>query len=313
MSAKSGLLSVFIALFSINALAVPPGQKLAAQTTDATFNFCIMEGVGKQQSQSEAELLWEPVHQAINKAIGAKTRFHLYQSFVSIERDIKDATCDIALVKPVHYAGLAIRSHGYEPILRVEGAYVGNFIVHKDSAIKKYEDLAGKTIMLPDEKSLQSLLAKRYFKEHPLNPPVVIKHTRLQETVLFAVETKAVDAGWVNPTLAAQWTKSGSGWMSGAIRESVIEHLEKNNDKKRIAELNDEAAQKQRILHKSDPYPYWVVIASKRINGQGMAIRQGLIRLAQDPAQKAALESLGIKKGFAEVDAATRKFYESLI
>jgi ABC-type phosphate/phosphonate transport system substrate-binding protein len=290
-----------------------PKQPSAPASPSATYQFCIMEGVGKQQSQAEAEALWEPLQLTVSKAIGAKARFHLYQNFTSIERDIRDGNCDIALVKPVHYAGMAMREYGYEPVVRVEGSYVGNFVVHKDSAIKKYEDLAGKTIMLPDEKSLQSLLAKRYFKEHPLNPPPILKHTRLQETVLYAVETKTADAGWVNPTLAAQWVKGGSGFMSGAIKEGVINYLQKAGDEARLAEIRNEANQQQRVLHKSDAYPYWVVISGKRINGQGLLIRQALLKYGQDPANKAVLESMGIKKGFAEVDEKTRKFYESLI
>lgn len=252
-------LSLFAASLLVYAAASYANPKQVTNPNAAvvapTFQFCIMEGVGKQQNQGEAEAMWEPLQQVVNKTLGAKTRFNLYQNFALIERDIKDQNCDIALIKPVHYAGMAMREYGYEPVVQVGGAYVGNFIVHRDSKIKSYEDLAGKTIMLPDEKSLQSLLAKRYIKEHPLNPPPVIKHTRLQETVLYSVETGLADAGWVNPTLAAQWVDKGSGWMTGAIRESVIQSLEKNNDTRRIEELKEEAAKKQRILHKSDPYP----------------------------------------------------------
>jgi len=292
-------------------------SKPAAKTTSAapavTFQFCIMEGVGKQQSQSEAETMWEPLQQVVNKSLGAKTRFNLYQNFALIERDIKESNCDIALIKPVHYAGMAIREYGYEPVVQVGGAYVGNFIVHRDSKLKSYEDLAGKTIMLPDEKSLQSLLAKRYIKEHPLSPPPIIKHTRLQETVLYSVETGLADAGWVNPTLATQWVNKGSGWMTGAIREAVVQNLEKNNDTRRLEELKAEASQKQRILHKSDPYPYWIVVASKKVNGHSAVLRKAFLQYAQDPANKATLEGLGIKKGFIEVDDKARKFYESLI
>lgn len=310
-------LSLFAASLLVYAAASYTNPKQVTNPNAAvvapTFQFCIMEGVGKQQNQGEAEAMWEPLQQVVNKTLGAKTRFNLYQNFALIERDIKDQNCDIALIKPVHYAGMAMREYGYEPVVQVGGAYVGNFIVHRDSKIKSYEDLAGKTIMLPDEKSLQSLLAKRYIKEHPLNPPPVIKHTRLQETVLYSVETGLADAGWVNPTLAAQWVDKGSGWMTGAIRESVIQSLEKNNDTRRIEELKEEAAKKQRILHKSDPYPYWVVVASKKVNGRSGQIRQALLQFAQDPANKATLEGLGIKKGFIEVDDKARKFYESLI
>ncbi len=294
-------------------LASPKQNPRAAAAATDTYQFCIMEGVGKQQSQADAEAYWEPLQKTVSKAIGSKALFHLYQSFALIERDLREGSCDIALIKPVHYAGMAMKSYGYEPVVRIGGAYVGNFVVHRDSPIKDYAGLAGKTIMLPDEKSLQSLLAKKYFKEHPLNPPPIIKHTRLQETVLYAVETQTVDAGWVNPTMAAQWVDKGSNWMTGAIREAVIENLEKNNDTKRLEELKAEATMKQKILHKTAPYPYWVIIASKSVNGRAASIRQALLEFAQDPANKATLEKMGIKKGFLEVDAKTREFYESFI
>ena len=101
--------------------------------------------------------------------------------------------------------------------------------------------------------------------------------------------------------------------MTGAIREAVVQNLEKNNDTRRLEELKAEASQKQRILHKSDPYPYWIVVASKKVNGHSAVLRQAFLQYAQDPANKATLEGLGIKKGFIEVDDKARKFYESLI
>lgn len=310
---KPLLLFAALAAHMVGAIASPKGTTVSKAPAGPVYQFCIMEGVGKQQSQADAEALWEPLQKTVSKAIGERALFHLYQSFALIERDLKEGACDIALIKPVHYAGMAMKSHGYEPVVRIGGAYVGNFVVHRDSPIKDYAGLAGKTIMLPDEKSLQSLLAKKYFKENPLNPPPILKHTRLQETVLYAVETQTVDAGWVNPTLAAQWVDKGSNWMTGAIREAVISNLEKNNDTRRLEELKAEASMKQKILHRTEPYPYWVIVASKRVNGRGEAIRQALLQFAQDPANKTALESMGIKKGFLEVDAKTRSFYESLI
>lgn len=55
------------------------------------------------------------------------------------------------------------------------------------------------------------------------------------------------------------------------------------------------------------------MVASKKVNGRSGQIRQALLQFAQDPANKATLEGLGIKKGFIEVDDKARKFYESLI
>lgn len=245
------------------------GLSLFAQHVRAENTFCLVEGAGSP-SLSPYEIIssWSEVVETISSASKTKYVIQHFISFDSIEKVFKNKTCTVALVKPIQYAALAMRDSGYQMVTSIKGEFIGNFIVRaNDTRMKAISDLGGKTIMLPDPKALQSLLAKRELKQLKIVPSPEIKHTRLQEVVLYAVEKGFVDAGFVNPTMAKVWAEKGG-----------------------------------KVLYKTKPNPYWVIIASKEVSEKEIvAMREGLLKLERTDKGAASLAKIGIK-GFESND-----------
>ncbi len=101
-----------------------------------------------------------------------------------------------------------MRDDGYQPLVRRAGPYKAAFIVAKDSPIKTLTEARKVRIVMPDEHSATTAVARAELRRHNITNPDVL-HVKFQEAVAQQVTGGLGQVGVVNPTIARQWTEQG--------------------------------------------------------------------------------------------------------
>ncbi|MDB5871898.1 MAG: hypothetical protein JWQ07_1340 [Ramlibacter sp.] len=146
--------------------------------------------------------------------IGAQIRNKqvLVDPIIDIRRFVQQALSEqkplVIFGKSVNQLAKLVRDQGYQPLVRRPEPYKAAFIVSKDSPIQSLAQLGGKKLLLPDEFSATTAVARAEIRAQSLREPYM-SHTRFQDTVAAQVAAGIAEAGVVNPTLAKRWQESG--------------------------------------------------------------------------------------------------------
>jgi ABC-type phosphate/phosphonate transport system substrate-binding protein len=147
----------------------------------------------------------------------------LVDPIIDIRRFVQQALGEekplIVFGKSVNQLSKLVRDHGYHPLARRADPYRAAFIVSKDSPIQTLSQLGGHRLLLPDEASATTAVAKAELRHQGVREPF-ISHTRFQDGVASAVALGMAEAGVVNPTIARKW-KEGGGRVVGETRPVV--------------------------------------------------------------------------------------------
>ena len=149
-----------------------------------TYTFAVVPQFKPAQLQQE----WTPVLERLSRETGVKFKLAIAPSVVKFESEITKGTPDFAFVNP-YQAVIAMKAHGYVPMLRDRKPLNGILVVRKDSPYKKLQDLDGKIIGFPSPNAfgaslfMRALLSEanpikftpRYLNNHNL----VFKHVSL--------------------------------------------------------------------------------------------------------------------------------------
>lgn len=147
----------------------------------------------------------------------------LVDPIIDIRRFVQQALGEekplILFGKSVNQLSKLVRDHGYQPVVRRADPYRAAFIVAKDSPIQTLSQLGGRRLLLPDESSATTAVAKAELRAQGVRDPYV-SHTRFQDSVATQVSMGLAEAGVVNPTIARKW-KEGGGRIVGETQPVV--------------------------------------------------------------------------------------------
>jgi len=142
---------------------------------------------------------------------------------IDIRRFVQQAQSDqkplLVFGKSVNQLSKLVRDQGYQPLVRRNEPYKAAFIVPAGSSIQTFADLGGRKLLMPDEFSATSAVAKAEIRRANIREPY-ISHTRFQESVANQIATGLAEAGVVNPTVAKKW-KEGGGRIVGETQPVV--------------------------------------------------------------------------------------------
>ena len=141
-----------------------------------------------------------------------KMRQMLVDPIIDIRRFVQQALVDdkpmVVFGKSVNQLSKLVRDHGYQPLVARSDPYRAAFIVPRDSSVRDLSQLGGRKLLMPDEHSATTAVAKAELRLRGVREPF-ISHTRYQDSVAAAVSAGMAEAGVVNPTIARKWKESG--------------------------------------------------------------------------------------------------------
>lgn len=255
-------------LFSILALCALT-QSGAALAEEGTLMLGVVEGVAEQMSLSEIQTKYKGLAEHLGIVLNRKVKLESTQSFRSAERNLKNKRYDFVFIRPSNVAAKAIRDDKYQIVAAATNpGFTANFIVKKDSPIKKPDDLRGKRVSMPEESSLMAQVGRSVMRDAKLDPKKeTIQYARLQETVLSMVDQGLADVGVVAPLQAKEWEKRGGV-----------------------------------VAFKSRKLPFWSLLASPKISaGDVEKAQQALVALDGNDAKR-VLQPMAVK-GFTVASA----------
>jgi ABC-type phosphate/phosphonate transport system substrate-binding protein len=187
--------------------AVPFGW---AQQAPGSARLLVNEAVTADLSISMLAMRYKAWADYMAAPIKAKSM--LVDPIIDIRRFVQQALGDnkpqIVFGKSVNQLSKLVRDHGYQPLVRRADPYRSAFIVPKNSTIGGFAQLGGRKLLLPDESSATTAVAKAELRRLNVREPY-ISHTRFQDSVAAQVATGLADAGVVNPTIARKWKEAG--------------------------------------------------------------------------------------------------------
>jgi len=228
----------------------------------ANVLFGIAEGVAAQSSFGDMQDKYQPLADYLGHVLKAKVTLESSQSIKSALVNLKKSRYDLMFCRPSNVAAKAIRDDKYQLVVMAKGDFAANFIVRKDSGLKKPEDIFNHMIALPEKNSLMAKVGLATIRDLGGKvAPSQLHFTRYQEAVNFMVEMKFADVGIVAPALVKPWVKKGGV-----------------------------------VLFKSKKLPFWSIIASPKMSKEDVAkMRKALMDMENTDEGKKILAKIGVK------------------
>lgn len=115
---------------------------------------------------------------------------------------------DLVFGKSVNQLAKLVRDDGYQPLVHRAGPYKAAFIVAKNSPIRTLGEAANARIIMPDEYSATTAVARAELRRHNISKPNVM-YVRYQGAVAQQITSGMGQVGVVNPTIARKWAEEG--------------------------------------------------------------------------------------------------------
>jgi phosphonate transport system substrate-binding protein len=236
-------------------------QSASAETKD-TLLLGVNEGVAAQQSAQELQEKYRGFAAYLGTVLKRTVHVESSQIMVGSAASLKKARYDLMYVRPSNVAAKAMRDNKYTLVASVKGSFTADFIVNKDSPLKKPEDIRGQRIAMSAPTSLMAKVGMATMRDMGIDPKSQqIRTSRYQEAVNYMVQQKFADVGVVAPVLANAWEKEGGT-----------------------------------VLFKSRELPFWCVIAGPTMSADDIAkVRAALLALEGTEASKIIFPRMGIK------------------
>lgn len=234
-----------------------------ATASDDNLLLGVNEGSSGSADFQQRQSKYKPFADYLSTVVKKQVMLESAQDLKSLKKNLQSGRFGLLMVRPSHISAAAMRDQKYVLVAAAKGSAVTSFIVHKDSALKKPSDLAGKSIAMPDVNAYPSRVGLAMLNEAGLKAESLnIRNFRTQEAVGYSVEQKLVDVGVVvsYSNVAKEWEGKG-----------------------------------HRILFKSKPLPYWSIIASPKLSPETVSkVRAALLKLNDTPEGEATLKAIGV-------------------
>ena len=171
-------------------LAIVTPLRLQAQETRKPLGF----GIVPQQAASRLAEDWAPLLAEISRRADVPLVFRTAANIPVFEQRLGLGEYDLAYMNPYHYVVFHAAS-GYRAFAREQERKIkGILVVRKDSAYRKPDDLAGKTVVFPAPAAFAaSILPQAEFGR--LNIPIEAKFVASHDSVYRAVASGLQEAG----------------------------------------------------------------------------------------------------------------------
>jgi ABC-type phosphate/phosphonate transport system substrate-binding protein len=197
-------------LAGIGAAAVGGFSASIAQQAAPSWRLLVNEAVTADLSISMLAMRYRSWADYLGARISNKQV--LVDPIIDIRRFVQQALSEqkplVVFGKSVNQLAKLVRDQGYQPLVRRPEPYKAAFIVGRDSPIQNLAQLGGRKLLMPDEFSATTAVAKAEIRAQNVREPYM-SHTRFQDTVAAQVSAGIAEAGVVNPTLAKRWQESG--------------------------------------------------------------------------------------------------------
>lgn len=151
----------------------------------------VTEGVTYQAGDSQIEAKFEPIAEALSKALKQPVTIKVLSSYRSAREALKQNQVDLAFVHPAHVALEATKTGSYKTIAWTAGftEYKVSFLCRDPQAISNWKEIVGKSLVMPDPDSITSVITRAMLREQGLQDGAVkTTNTRYQDAVPFYVQ-----------------------------------------------------------------------------------------------------------------------------
>ncbi len=178
------------------------GLALAASLAGAQSSelvFAVTEGVTYQATPKEIRDKFEPVADALSRALKRPVRMQVVPVYDDLRAGLAAQQYDLAFIHPAHLALEAIKAGRYKAVAWTTGytEYKVSVMAPASFAIKSLDDLKGKTLVTPEKDSITWAMVNAMLREQKLTPnkDVTIRTTRYQDAVPFYIDNGFAAAG----------------------------------------------------------------------------------------------------------------------
>lgn len=151
----------------------------------------ITEGVTYRATENQIEAKFEPIADALSKAIKQPVTLKVLSSYDNMREALKQQQIDLAFIHPAHVAFEATKTGRYKAIAWTAGytEYKVSFLCKDSQPIANWTGTTSRNIVTPDPDSITAVMTRAMLREHGLDGAAVnIKTTRYQDAVPFYVE-----------------------------------------------------------------------------------------------------------------------------
>ena len=151
----------------------------------------ITEGVTYQATDAHIEAKFEPIADALSKAIKQPVTLKVLSSYDNMRQALRQQQIDLAFIHPAHVALEATKTGHYKAVAWTAGytEYKVSFLCKDTQPIANWSGVTGKNVVTPDPDSVTAVMTRAMLREHGLDGSAVnIKTTRYQDAVPFYVE-----------------------------------------------------------------------------------------------------------------------------
>ncbi len=174
----------------------------------------VTEGVTYKATDSQIEAKFEPIAEALGKALKQPVTIKILSSYRDAREALKQGQVDLAFVHPAHVAFEATKGGSYKTLAWTAGftEYKVSFLCKDLQAISNWKEVAGKSLVMPDPDSITSVITRAMLREQGLQEGAVkTTNTRYQDAVPFYVQNGfAVYGATASAGVVKAW-KSGGG------------------------------------------------------------------------------------------------------
>jgi ABC-type phosphate/phosphonate transport system substrate-binding protein len=267
--------------FAILLLGLIAPAAHAAEVAKRPLVFAISEGSSGGIDAEAARAKYQPLADALGRAISADIKVSFVREFAALERGMKYNQYDLVIARPSDYPARGLRDYQYRFVSTIKPDGQCALIVHKDSTLRKVADLKGKSFVMPEKDAYMTRFCRAELRDQGVfleNESV--HYVREQGAIPFGIENKISDVG-------------GIASYSGAYAKLAKSDF--------------------RVLHLSKPQPYMPMVASRNLTVEQVERLQGaLTELSQSDAGKDILKRLGATGFVTTEEARLRKLLEWL-
>ena len=206
MEFRTSPLSLRLAARGLAALLLTTGASAHALVIGVT------EGVSYQVTEAQIAPRFEPIAEALSKALKQPVTVKVLISYNSAREAMKKKEVDLVFIHPAHVALEGIKSGNYKAVAWTAGFtdYKVSFLC-KQQPISNWKDVAGKSLVLPDVDSITSVITRAMLREHGVAESTVkMTNTRFQDAVPFYVTNGfAAYGATASAGLVKTWTDGG--------------------------------------------------------------------------------------------------------
>ncbi len=231
----------------------------------AELVFAVSEGTsGGGASITDAQMAtkYKPLVDVMEKVLKDTVRVRYVRDFAALEAGMRNVSFDLVIARPSDYPARGVRDYGYSAVTTTRPDGHCLIVVRKDAPFKSLDELAGKSLILPEESAYMTKFCLAELRDRGMRLGKV-HYVREQAAIPFALANHLAVVG-------------GVASYSGVARRLDAEGL--------------------RVLVESRPQPFLPLIAGRRVSAeQVQALRRALTELIQTGQGAAALGAIGLK------------------